>query len=167
VVDPNEDRELAVGQCLVYANENACKTMPVFMPGKDVYEAAEHDFEAIAAGKTALLNRATRAEKEANNIFRATCGTPGDGLDCDEYPFYATVEGGPGASLKPLNSADNRKEGRLLGWFYSECGVTTQRREFLAIPIVIPGDAIARPGSNSMAFCRPGESPIPTTEPVE
>jgi hypothetical protein len=165
VVDPAGNRELAVGQCLARANEEKCKTMPVFMPGKDVYEAAEHDFEAIAAARPVHLQYATEDEKISNGMLRAQCGTVGDGLDCDEYPFYSTLEGGgPNASLKPLNPADNQKEGRLLVRFYTVCGVNVARRDFLTLPIVIPGDKNGRPGFNSMAFCRPGESP--TTEPA-
>jgi hypothetical protein len=39
----------------------------------------------------------------------------------DEYPFYATVEGGSGASLKRIPYDDDQKEGRVMNQFRDAC----------------------------------------------
>jgi hypothetical protein len=57
--------------------------------------------------------------------------------NCDEYPYYSTMEGGPGASLKNIDADDNQKEGRLLQDFRTACKVTTTDPEFMVAPLVV------------------------------
>lgn len=63
----------AVKRCLKYATERQCTDLPVFMPGSDIFEAAQHDMDAIAGngtqngvvvgdGKTPLTNTYSGAE---------------------------------------------------------------------------------------------------------
>jgi len=38
--------------------------------------------------------------------------------DCDEYPFASTKQGGEAASIRFIDSSDNRSAGAKLGAFY-------------------------------------------------
>ena len=73
-----------------------------------------------------------------------------DGLD--EFPFYSTVEGGPGASLVNIAAPDNQTQGRQLGQFYQACGlvgsdIASDSNRFLVIP---------NPVSPSVGICSIG-----------
>lgn len=111
-------------------------SMPIFIVGADVNEAAQHDFDAIFghAGKAmaphpawAVLNYASRKDKIAaqqplrwyrNDVACKDKTGIELGLDCDEYPYFSTEQGGkpavPKPSLRPIDSDENQKEGRLL-----------------------------------------------------
>ena len=58
-----------------------------------------------------------------------------DQWTCDEYPFFTTVQGGPGASTMPVPYSDNSSHGRRLGWFYR--GQNYQQRD------ILPGEPFA------------------------
>lgn len=52
------------------------------------------------------------------------------GLDCDEYPYFSTEQGGafavPEPTLRPINAQQNRKEGTLLvNKLINQCGLET------------------------------------------
>lgn len=47
--------------------------------------------------------------------------TVGDGLSCDEYPFFTSAEGGPGASLQLVPDLEQNIQGGYLRAFYSAC----------------------------------------------
>jgi hypothetical protein len=79
LADPEEDLKKVYRQCLAtlyragqanpYAN---CDEIPIFAPGLDVEEAANHDLDAILQHPTAwaILTSATSLEKEAENESR-------------------------------------------------------------------------------------------------
>jgi Deoxyribonuclease NucA/NucB len=62
------------------------------------------------------------------------------GVDCDEYPFYSTVEGGPGASLKEVPSNENRAEGNALNSMYqdADCQFVSGQTKFFVVPVAVP-----------------------------
>ena len=60
-------------------------------------------------------------------------------VTCDESPFAATQEAGPGASLKLVDRLHNRDEGALLNGFFSNCRVKKEGGAFLVIPLIAPG----------------------------
>ncbi len=71
-------------------------------------------------------------------------GSP-EGRHCDEYPFFSTTQGGPGANLKYVDPTDNIVQGRRLRGFYDDtdnpavgglhgCNVAVGN-PFLAIPL--------------------------------
>jgi Deoxyribonuclease NucA/NucB len=75
---------------------------------------ADHILDAIAAGKPRLL-RLDRAGADANRE-EALQGIPTrDGYDRDEYPPAVSREGGRGADVRYVPSADNRGAGAILG----------------------------------------------------
>lgn len=110
-------------------------TMPIFVVGANVNEAAQHDFDAIFGNASkgmlphpawALLNYSDPALKKQAGQTRAwyrgdpDCAGSGTafGKDCDEYPFFSTEQGGelgnPKPSLRPIDLGANRREGALL-----------------------------------------------------
>jgi hypothetical protein len=56
-------------------------------------------------------------------------------MDCDEYRYLSTRQGGPGASLRPIDASDNHRAGARLGELYSRCGVRRDQANFLVIPL--------------------------------
>jgi hypothetical protein len=52
---------------------------------------------------------------------------------CDEWPWFATKQGGPGAHLRIINGYENMNGGTDLFSFYSKCGVG-DGGSFLVIP---------------------------------
>ncbi|EYR61882.1 hypothetical protein N866_14695 [Actinotalea ferrariae CF5-4] len=78
------------------------------------------------------------------------CSAP-TGQQCDEYPFFATVQGGPAAYgrtatvLQTINSDDNLAEGSAYGVMTSACGMVSAtaaagpdpggRSDFLVVPL--------------------------------
>jgi hypothetical protein len=50
--------------------------------------------------------------------IRKAQGGPPAGHDYDEFPYASTKQGGTGAHVEPVPSADNQDAGRKLGAFY-------------------------------------------------
>ncbi len=123
--------------------------LPIFIVGDDAREAAQHDFDAIfgnpandmpARPQWALLNYASSRVKRDAGQRRGWYGNDpeckgktfvGSGLECDEYPYFSTEQGGapqPNGpapikpSLRAINADHNGIEGRALGRFVtSQC----------------------------------------------
>ena len=55
------------------------------------------------------------------------------GTACDEWPWAATHQGGPGAHLRILNFNHNSASGSDLNAFYTVCGVATDQ-SFAVLP---------------------------------
>jgi hypothetical protein len=77
-----------------------------------------------------------------------------EGVDCDEYPFYTTVEGGPGASLRDVPALENRAEGRALLGMQRDAQCEMERdstgaltypgsgsKQYLVIPVAVQKSA--------------------------
>lgn len=146
-------REVA-RQCVALASwsnvvsEDNCRDRPIFSPGSDVIQAAQHDHDAIFGDgvqgrpdwiKLSYVTAAEKALTVPRGWYRSTCQGSGE-TSCDEYPFYTSVEGGPGASLRIINAAQNSLEGRLLYGFAVQCGIVgaapgSEAREYLVVPL--------------------------------
>ncbi len=117
-----------------------CANLPIFISGSDVEEATNHDLEAISGlnGATphpqwAKLNyEASGAKSGTRNWYRSVA--PCDRLgrteqQCDEYPFWATEQGGPLAPVQPhlkyISRSDNTYQGSRYGSFVTVCGLRT------------------------------------------
>lgn len=162
--------------CVGLALVDECRLKPIFSPGINVLEAAQHDSLAILAGYPAELHYMTQAEKLAYDgtasgwyAGNSSCSKPvGDDRECDEYPFLTSTEGGPtavllgretDASLSLIDADDNRNEGQYLIGFKNTCNMTqgaphsyafpNPAREYLVIPILALPTSFwcARPGS--------------------
>jgi hypothetical protein len=115
-----------------------CVNLPVFVTGSDVAEATDHDIEAIVRyPQWVKLNYESSAGKAAEPYqdrywFRSQddCLVAHDEDEsCDEYPFWASEQGGslarPLPSLRYIDSLDNRNQGLRYGNFVTSCGLTT------------------------------------------
>jgi hypothetical protein len=145
---------------LINGKKNPCTTLPIFSPGADVSEAAQHKSEVILARPWMMqLNYVPSSVKEQTFRVRWYTGPPIDprcadktaDQDCDEYPYFSTDQGARvedpwAASLKPVDSGHNRLEGTRYGQFLSEptaaaprgCGLQ-QDDPFLVVPTVPAG----------------------------
>ena len=113
--------------------------LPVFMPGADTPETTQHIMDALAENPSwTLLTKATNPWSTTYRKWYSgdpRCPSPlGDGLSCDEYPFYTSLQGGPpGASLRLVPGWEQNKQGGDLGYFYAACGVDVGD-SFLVVP---------------------------------
>lgn len=130
-----------------------CRTRPIFLSGSDVASATTHDIEALTGNAAwAQLNYERGATKPGQGWYSSLypCVTPApSGMSCDEYPFFASEQGGgastPLPSLKYIDSAENSRQGGKYGNFVVAChlatgtpgpsGLSTGGDAFLAIPI--------------------------------
>jgi hypothetical protein len=134
--------------------DDDCKTLPIFVSGNDVREAADHDLAALGAisdpdmtnqtvnpgwvqlnYRPAVENPTPRSWKDS----RWPCSSPRpEGDQCDEYPFYASLQGGGAATplpnLKYINGAQNGWQGTMYSSFLSTCQIA-DGEPFLAIPL--------------------------------
>jgi hypothetical protein len=93
--------------------------------GNNVSSATKHDLKAISLSenpKWVKLNYESGEAKEAKGISRewykglGGCASEKEaGMSCDEYPFYATKQGGPSEtptpSLEWISTTDNSLQG--------------------------------------------------------
>jgi hypothetical protein len=115
-----------------------------------VPEATIHDLKAVATNPGWVnLNYESAADKEVKvpnrKWFQGIGGCAEEaalGQQCDEYPFYATQQGGPGqtppTSLEFIDGTDNRNQGGLYGAFVTSCKMAERgstNYAFLAISI--------------------------------
>lgn len=135
-----------------------CSDTPIFASGQsDVSEATNHDSIALATinpGWVALNFRPSGENPAAPDWYKTVLPcSAGYDLDknCDEFPFRATEEGGPGASLMVIDKGQNQLQGSLYSSFLSNCGFYGKpvgEREFLSVPI--PSTSPLLP---SLGFC--------------
>jgi hypothetical protein len=113
---------------------DACRTLPVFVTGSDVAEATDHDVEAIVTHpQWAKLNYEASGAKTGshswvNSVEPCDVETP-RGQQCDEYPFWASEQGGPLATPTPhlrfIDAGDNTLQGTRYSSFITICGLRT------------------------------------------
>ncbi len=149
-----ETRQIVAARCLQMTAEGSsessnCETIPIFFSGSDVATATQHDLKALASHpQWVQLNYEAAASKEERESREWYAGKGGcstskpEGDSCDEYPFFATQQGGgkiePPASLEWINKEDNSKQGSNYSGFVSSCKMAERiatSYAFLAIPI--------------------------------
>ena len=143
--------QVAVQQCMAYvANAYAgldpydqCSKSQIFMPGQlDTPEPTQHDIEALAQNPTWVqLNYRARANNPSPEGWYASdpiCLAKQSGQQCDEFPFYASEQGGslavPRPSLKAVDGTQNGTQGTRYRSFLADCKVN-EGDPFLVIPI--------------------------------
>jgi hypothetical protein len=150
--------EAVLSQCDQMGLEPSdCDRLAIFAPGSDVAQAAAHDFQAITTrGQPAQLNYAP-SHGDWGYVGLPNCDVPYDGTQkhCDEYPYNASVQGGPGhvppVSLEVINKSDNKREGFQYQGFLNACNLKAGSPPFLVIPVVIDKDATS--GIPSTGWC--------------
>ncbi|RWZ64466.1 hypothetical protein ELQ92_06795 [Labedella populi] len=134
--------------------KDACSTMPIFATGSDVKQATDHDMAALKSHPTWLvLTYASNAEKLADGFTRSwwssthPCATGPVGNSCDEFPYFATDQGGANGqsamqpSLRSISSAHNSLQGTHYGNFATKkCKLGSDprgapERDFLVVPV--------------------------------
>lgn len=121
-----------------------CETQNIFFPGSDIMAAAQHKAAAIAANPAWV--RLTRGNPAGVSdgwyASEPACADRSPSMQCDEFPYFSTNEGGPGSSLRLVPQPDNSREGGLLNGFYRapQCKITAGM-PFLVIPTVVDVDA--------------------------
>ena len=70
-------------------------------------------------------NAAKKNRYESQKAIRKKNGAPQKGHDYDEYPYASTEQGGRGAHIEEVPSAENQAAGRDLGNFYRENDIKT------------------------------------------
>jgi hypothetical protein len=128
-----------------------CRPLNLSATSRDIVLATLHDLKALAGHpQWVRLNYSSKKEKEAEDgVDRDWClGKPGcegeapSEKSCDEYPFFATAQGGPLAdpapSLEWINASDNSRQGGKYGNFITACKMAERGSTdyaFLAIPL--------------------------------
>lgn len=142
--DPYVAARKVAATCVALGVQDECDDdIPIFAPGDNVREAAQHDLDAITLiNPTWVQLTYTTSPPLASGWYSETapCVTGSyNGLthDCDEYPFRSTVQASTWSSLRVIDWADNQNEGTYLGIFYDACGVG-DGDPFLVIPIPTP-----------------------------
>jgi hypothetical protein len=136
-----EDTDVATGACLWYAARaglnarEACSSMPIFFTGADVNKATTHDAQQIFAHpEWVKLNYEASGAKDDRYWYTRTdyCENEPHERDeqCDEFPFFATEQGGPLARTPPVHlqyvdGIDNVRQGGKYGNFITSCGLRT------------------------------------------
>lgn len=137
-----DDAITATGACLWWAaraslSRSACDRMPIFFTGADVNKATTHDAQQIFLHpEWVKLNyeaRAAKADHDRDWYLRTDyCADEPheDSEQCDEFPFYASEQGGPLARNPPvhlqyINGIDNVRQGGFYGNFIQSCGLRT------------------------------------------
>jgi hypothetical protein len=159
-----DDAIIATGACLWWAaraslSRSACDRTPIFFTGADVNKATTHDARQIFAHpEWVKLNYEYGRGKEAvqdrdwyKRLRPCTEDPPEVGDQCDEYPFWASEQGGPFARpltphLQWVNGIDNVRQGLRYGNFIVGCGLrsgtsypdanATGGTAFLVIPLM-------------------------------
>ena len=143
---------------------DVCRTLPIFVTGSDVAEATDHDVEAIADNPSWFkLNYEASGAKTGQHSWvnsKAPCNsrTP-SGQQCDEYPFWASEQGGPyarptTAHLRYIDEDDNQLQGSRYSTFIRYCGLTTGTRP--------EGEANATGGTTFLVVALPSGLGIPS-----
>lgn len=135
--------------------QHPCNGQAIFMPAGDMREASQHDLDAIGAGAPMTLSYVSVTENLMQRGFSrgwyagdSRCEGSGvdTGNECDEYPYFSTLQGGPlratppgiGVSLRPISRDPNRWEGSALQAFYNACGLRSgpypARETFIVAP---------------------------------
>jgi len=154
--------------------KEVCAKIPIYSPGIDVQQAAQHDATAISQSQPFLLHFENEAQKSTGTasvapVLRGWYGDPAtncsgpvvarpdvNATNCDEYPYYSTVEGGPatatspiGASLQNINATENGIQGNQLQQLYAACGIVSSATASEANQYIVAPN----PASPSVAIC--------------
>jgi hypothetical protein len=153
---PQSMADEVANQCLFLhwraglSGKDDCGELPIFASGSDVPEATVHDLQALAYSfRWVPLNaqwvRLNYRHQDLTPGYRYWMNSEDEcqgrvpGVTaCDEYPFWATMQGGPESiprpHLKLIDFIDNRDQGLRYGNFIQACHMATGD-PFLGIPL--------------------------------
>ncbi|GLY20038.1 hypothetical protein Kisp01_70520 [Kineosporia sp. NBRC 101677] len=165
-----------------------CLEANIFFPGSNAGGAAIHDRDVISANpETAWLTYRSPEDRDtidgvphdwymrAGLVTDRRCvdAPAGDDLDCDEYPFYSTMEGGPGkGSLRLVPFSENRSEGASLKNMQNDdaCNMATRTwgsgsTQYLVVPVAVPPIEDGGPYGGPRSFHICGNEKYPLMPP--
>lgn len=93
----------------------------IFYPGWDTQQTTLHIATAILSGRPANLTWGTNPHSRSWYGSDPRCAGRSRLMWCDEYPFYSTWQGGPGASLQLVPGPEQWYQGIRLSVFYRVC----------------------------------------------
>lgn len=112
-----------------------CESMPIFASGRsDVPQATDHDIAAIGTYPAwAELNYLPSASQTGSRSWYsslpACAGVVTGVTSCDEYPFWASTQGGPNSMPQPhlavIDSGQNSLQGGKYGAFVTSCHLSS------------------------------------------
>ncbi len=108
----------------------------LFIPGDTTPEHRDFVADSISLGAPFSLNYQAESHSRAW-LARSGCkGSRPDLLDCDEYPYASSQQGGEFNPVwtRVLGASDNRRAGALLGDMYKRCGMRNGDR-FYVLPL--------------------------------
>ncbi|WP_250443043.1 NucA/NucB deoxyribonuclease domain-containing protein [Actinotalea sp. C106] len=171
-----EEKRVAVTQCLALATRAGTDSMqrcngdtPIFFSGRsDTPEPTQHDLEAIGRypAWVELNRRHPPNDRTWLRDHPACAGREAGVLDCDEFPFASTQQGGalasPPVNLRVLDSDQNQGQGRKLAAFYSGAGCdVSDGEEFLVVPLPERPGLPREQQLPTLAWCNSTLSPVP------
>lgn len=119
------------------------------MSGSDVAAATLHDLKALAVEPGFVRQNYESAEAKKEKVSNrkwyegvgACAAERPVGDQCDEFPLWATQQGGPPSpptSLEYINAVDNEAQGSLYGNFVTICKMAERSETnyaFLWVPV--------------------------------
>lgn len=121
-----------------------CENTPIFASGRsDVPQASDHDVSAIGTYPAwTMLNYLPSSSQTGSRSWYAglpACSGVVSGVtSCDEYPFWASAQGGPNSvpqpSLAVIDSGQNSLQGSKYGAFISSCHMSSGNA-FISAPM--------------------------------
>jgi hypothetical protein len=149
-----EQIEDVARRCLWYMSivpkdGNLCSSLPIFVSGSDVAAATLHDLKALAVEPGFVRQNYESAEAKKEKVSNrkwyegvgACAAERPVGDQCDEFPLWATQQGGPPSpptSLEYINAVDNEAQGSLYGNFVTICKMAERSETnyaFLWVPV--------------------------------
>ena len=128
-----------------------CDDDPIYAPGTDAGQATQHRFDAITSVplwvELHYENGTLKEQTQQRDWYNSDpiCSSKPDGTQCDEYPNWASEEGGglviPRPSLRAIPAADNKAEGDNYGAFLRKCRIA-EGQSFFVIPQVGPAAGV-------------------------
>ena len=122
----------------------------IYISGIDIPQTTAHIGGAISSGQPFILTRATNPIGETvrgwyNRVAYPECQGRVSGDWCDEYPFFSTLQGGPGASLRVVPGWEQEiQRNTLNNWFYARCPVPIGRSFIVLTNFSWPTNSVCR-----------------------
>jgi RHS repeat-associated protein len=111
--------------------EHRCRPdYSMFILGDDTSSVRDHIGDAMRSNSPSMLSRGPDQGRDWIERHKGP-GKPcsgGSSMDCDEYPFNASRQGGEfnypaKVSLRSVTAGENRRAGAHLRWFHERCNI--------------------------------------------
>jgi hypothetical protein len=149
-------RSVPLARLWADSGEDPCETLPIYFPGNDLGDALTHRSDAVYTENPDWMYQTYESRAVKKQFVSTTwyagepeCAGRQTGQNCDEFPNFSSVKGGPAKPAKPraglrlISGTDNQREGSRYGGFVTSCGLTSAMNdtgagggsEFLVVPV--------------------------------